>query len=96
MRLPWVVVRRTTFDAMAAHQRIDLEQLERILTMIAVLQHGVDWNTKQLREMPEAVVAALREVPAKVLAPIVAQPPSVGLADKRRVQEAREREKEAR
>lgn len=46
--------------------------------------------------LPARVVAALRELPAKVLAPVVDQPPSIAVADKRRVAEARDREKETR
>lgn len=56
------------------------ERNDTVLTAIALAQHTVD-------HIPDRVVAALRELPTKVLAPVVEQPMSLGLADRQRMRE---------
>lgn len=89
--MPWISKRQA---------QIDHDYLLRIVTENSklrdanvMLEVGV---LKALAALPRLTAEAMLALPAKVLAPVVDQPLSINAADKRRVKEAREKEKEQR
>ena len=80
--MPWVSKRQAQSDRdyvlRLVHQNSQLRDANTMLE-IGVLN--------ALKDMPAAIVAELRELPTKVLAPIVDQPMSLGVADRVRARE---------
>lgn len=96
--MPWVSAKHID-ELEAANETLrDLlhqqgERFDSVMTMIALAQHGIEWNTKLIGELPARVTeSCLADVltRAQLKADTETQPLSIDAANRAKVRELRE------